>query len=178
MSLFTIFIHALFEGNLVTWNAVGLGMIVLFSYTMKEAIMISFRLIFFILLQIIIMLSIRSFFNFPGKEIFLVIFLIGTEVLLGPIFDFLIPESHLEQGLTGFIRRGDAILPLVLAIIISQRYNNTQSLVYGLGLGMGFIFVLLIITAISEKFSFSRLRIPKTYVLKLLILGILLLIFS
>jgi len=176
MSLFIIFIDTLFVDNLITWHAVGLGMIVLFSYTIKEAILVSFRFILFILVQIMIMLAIRPFFDFPGKEIFMLIFLIGTEVILGPIFDFIVPESHLEHGLIGFIRRGDAILPMVLAIIMEKRYPYDETFAYGMGLGIGFIIILLIITAISIKFSFNRYSFSKAYTYKLLILGILSLI--
>ncbi|MGL4676707.1 MAG: Rnf-Nqr domain containing protein [Brevinema sp.] len=173
MSLLDIFFSGLYFENIFIWHAVGLGMIILFSYNLEEAKWVSIRFIIFLLIQSIILIAIRPWFNLPGKELFLLIILIGAEMLVSIAMDLLIPLSHLENSVSGFIRRGDAILPLALATIIAKQYNPIETMVYSMGLGLGFTLILGIITAISVNFNFYRLHPRHTYALKLVILGLL-----
>ena len=173
MSLMDILVSGIFFENIFVWHAVGLGVIVLFTYTLSESFWVGLRLITFILIQTVIMINLRPFFNFPGKELFLLIVLIGFEVILSVIIGFLLPKSRLEDSVVGFIRRGDAILPLVFSVIIAKNFNAVDSVVYSLGIGLGFMAVLCTITAISISFNFHRLNPKHTYALKLFILGIL-----
>ncbi len=173
MSLLSIFVSGMFFENIFVWHAVGLGVIVLFSYTLMESFWVSLRVITFLLIQTLIMIVLRPWFDFPGKELFLLIILIGFEVILSVIIGFLLPASRLEDSVTGFIRRGDAILPLVFSVIIAKNFDGMDSIVYSLGLGIGFMVVLCTITAISINFNFHRLNPKHTCALKLFILGIL-----
>ena len=102
----------------------------------------------------------------------LLLALIGTEIIFSVFIDMLLPASHLGDSVSGFIRRGDAILPMVFATIIAKHYNPIESIVFSLGLVGGFIIILLLITSISIKFHFDRLHHRHTYVLKLMILGV------
>lgn len=176
MNLWEIFFSALFFENLFVWNAIGLGGLVLFSYTLSESVWVSIRFIIFLLLQTIIMILIRPFFDFPGKELFLLITLIGIEVILSIIIDIFLPLSHLDDGIGGFVRRGDAILPMVFSTIIIKKYPPVESIVFSLGTGLGFAIVLMMITAISIRFNFYRLHSRHMYALKLVILGVLALV--
>ena len=173
MSLVSIFVSGIFFENIFVWHAVGLGVIVLFSYTLRESFWVGLRVITFLLVQTIIMIALRPWFDFPGKELFLLIILIGFEVILSVIIGFLLPESRLEDSVVGFIRRGDAILPLVFSVIIAKDFNAMDSITYSLGLGLGFMIILCTITAISINFNFHRLNPKHACALKLFILGIL-----
>ncbi|MGL5956336.1 MAG: Rnf-Nqr domain containing protein [Brevinema sp.] len=173
MSLWDIFFSGLYFENIFIWHAVGLGMIILFSYNLEEAIWVGIRFTVFLLIQSIILILIRPWFDFPGKELFLLITLIGFEMLMSIVIDLLFPFSHLEDSVSGFIRRGDAILPLALATIIAKDYNAVQTIVYSGGIGLGFALILGMITAISINFNFHRLHPRHTYALKLVLLGIL-----
>ena len=173
MNLLSVFVSGIFFENIFVWHAVGLGVVVLFSYTLSESFWVGLRVIAFVLIQTLIMIAIRPFFDFPGKELFLLIVLIGFEVILSVIIGFLLPESRLEDSVVGFIRRGDAILPLVFSVIIAKDFNAMDSIVYSLGIGVGFMLVLCTITAISINFNFHRLNPKHTCALKLFILGIL-----
>ncbi len=173
MSFLSIFFSGIFFENIFVWHAIGLGTIVLFTYTLSESFWVGLRIILFLLMQTIIMIILKPWFTFPGKELFLLIVLIGFEVILSIIVGFLLPKSRLEESVVGFIRRGDAILPLICSVIIGKNFGAMNSIVYSLGLGIGFMLVLCTITAISINFNFHRLNAKHTYALKLFILGLL-----
>ncbi|MGL4561864.1 MAG: hypothetical protein ACRCV0_06230 [Brevinema sp.] len=163
--------------NIFTFHAVGLGVIILFSYTLKESLWVSLRFASFLMIQTIIMLIVYPYFNFPSRDVFILLFLIGTELIVSVLMDFLFPQSVLENGVRGFTKRGDAILPMVLATIIAQNHDPSKVLPYALGVGFGFAMILIGMTAISMKFSFHRFSNSKVYIYKFFILGILAMIF-
>lgn len=172
MSLLDIFFSGIFFENIFVWHAIGLGMIILFSYTLDEVIWVNARFMLFLLIQTILLLIIRPWFSGDGKELLLLLTLISTEILLSVVVDIILPKSHLENELTGFIRRGDALLPLALSAVINKQSPDSETFVYSLGLGVGFVFILSTITMISIKFNFHRLHTRHQYALKLIILGI------
>ncbi len=172
MSLIGIFFSGLYFENIFIWHTIGLGTIVLFNYTLSEAFWVSIRFVFFLLLQTAILVLIRPWFDMVGRELFLLITLIGCEMILSIFMDMFLPKSHLEDTMIGFIRRGDSILPLVLSVIIAKQYPPTETIVYSAGLGLGFVIVLCAITAISINFNFNRLHPRHCFALKLIILGI------
>ncbi|MGL4367430.1 MAG: Rnf-Nqr domain containing protein [Brevinemataceae bacterium] len=173
-----VFLTGLVAENLVTYYAVGLAVIVLFSYTFSESVWVGIRIILFVFVQTIILLLIRSWFQLPGKSLFLITFLIGTEVLFGGFFDALLPWSRIEEGLVGFIKRGDVLLPMIMSTIISKKYNVLDTFAYSFGLSIGFMLVLVVVSAIGEKYSFHRFPPTRIYSLRLFVVGIIAMLFQ
>ncbi len=172
MNLIDIFALGLYFENIFVWHAVGLGMIILFSYTMEEYCWVIVRFFIFLMIQVGLLLALRPLFDVPGKELFLLLVLIGCEAIVSVPMDILLKPSTLSDPITGFIRRGDAILPLVLSSIIAKNFDPAGTVVYSIGIALGFAGVLGVVTAISIKFNFNRLHPRHTYALKLILLGI------
>lgn len=172
MSFLNIFFLGLFFENIFVWHAMGLGIIVLFSYTLKEAFWVGLRFIVFLLIQTFFIIILKPYFDFPGKELFLLVMLIGIEVLLSSLIDYLLPNSYIENTIYGFVKRGDAILPLAFSTIITKSFSPAHLFSYALGLGLGFMLVLMMVAAIAVMFHFHRLPLRYTYGIKLFLLGI------
>ncbi|MGL4388112.1 MAG: Rnf-Nqr domain containing protein [Brevinema sp.] len=180
--LFENIIEVFMEGamfyNLLTFHAIGLGMFILFSYTLKESLWVSLRFTLFLMIQTLIMLIVTPYFNTPSKEIFILLFLLSTELMVSILMDRLLPKSIIKSGVRGFTKRGDAIIPIVLATIMTYRFNPVETVVYSLGAGIGFSIILIGMSAIAIKFSFHRFSESQVYIYKFFILGVLAMIFG
>ncbi|MGL4394833.1 MAG: hypothetical protein ACRCS8_06385 [Brevinema sp.] len=172
-----VFVEGARTYNLLTYHAIGLGMIVLFKYTFQESLWVSLRFSLFLMVQTIVMLLVSPFFNTPSKEIFILLFLIGSELMIATVIDRLLPESVLENGVRGFSKRGDAILPIALATILTYNFQPLEAISYAFGAGLGFSAVLIGMSAVAIKFSFHRFSESQTFIFKFFIIGVLAMIF-
>lgn len=176
MDYFRIFFSAFFFENICSWHAIGLAIVILFSYSLFELFWMSLRIFFLVFFQSVLVVVFRPIFDFPGWELFLLPFLIGTMLLLSLFVDFVMPESKLGDTPLDFLKRGDLVVPMICALLIEKSYSPIETMVYGIGIVFGLIVLLLALTTMSIKFSFHRLKQQHIYMIKLFVLAILSLI--